>query len=638
MAVFRTPVTGQKRSFRMKLSGPELFVIFVLLIAGTFACRWIPLGSGFDEQKHLIRIWEMSALQFIPNDKLAPELPFPAIYSLLSISKQTYGDIVKPDLWAKYAGLPMDAFDYIYGRLDTSVYTPPLLLPQALVMRYLGRRLVLPALPLYYALRLTGLLCYTLLAWLAIRLVPFGKWTFAIIAVSPMAIFQASTITPDSISNGIGLLFIAGCLAIAKREELRWKEWGLLVLLIFLLFLAKINLLFFIFLPFLIFFPSSHFKSQGKYILLVLAALILGLIEVGGWNIIINSRYSGSVYSGAFQVTPGSDPVKQILYVLAHPLNFPLTILSDFWTHALLYLRQWIGIFGYGSWTGPLVVYILYTMGLILSLFSVADDEAPNKKLRLILFTVFILSYIATVSSFYFVFTPVGSQEIIGVVGRYFIPVMPLLFLALIGIQEPKWFHVPKWTAIISIVFSIFCFFSALILSYYVNCGTKFYQLGLCYQPIYKYWTPNASFSPPLSQEMTLTQSFTPTCDGMTEIRVWMDASGSLENERTEFILSDGASHLPIFAQTISNKQLPHQGWYTLDFDPDWHSTGKTYSLTIQTAALQGTLGPRLAYNSVLVNTVSKLTFDGQPVDQNLIYQYGCIAGLEKTWWSISHK
>jgi hypothetical protein len=201
---------------RITFSAPELFVIIGLLVVGTFCCFWIPVGGGFDEEQHLIRVWEMSAWQFIPNDVHAPQLPFPAIYHNLSLVQQPFRSILQPEFLSPDAHLSLGADDYIYGYLTTySSYSPPLLLPQALVMRYLGRRFGLPALDVLYACRLAGLLSYLLLAWLAVRLVPFGKWPLAILAISPMAIYQAATVTADTISNGIGLLFIGGCLAVA---------------------------------------------------------------------------------------------------------------------------------------------------------------------------------------------------------------------------------------------------------------------------------------------------------------------------------------------------------------------------------------------------------------------------------------
>ena len=93
--------------------------------------------------------------------------------------------------------------------------------------------------------------------------VPFGKWILLVLAVSPMALFQAATITPDAISNGIGFLFIAGCLRMSTgSESIGWRDWDSLVLLVFLLFLAKLNLIPLILLPFLLILPSQFTRKK----------------------------------------------------------------------------------------------------------------------------------------------------------------------------------------------------------------------------------------------------------------------------------------------------------------------------------------------------------------------------------------
>ena len=97
-----------------------------------------------------------------------------------------------------------------------------------------GRVLDLPALKVLFAMRFAGLLTYIVLVWLAVRLIPYGKWVLAILVLSPMAIFQASTVSTDAISNGLGFLFIGGCLSVASRSQVKWKEWIALADLLFL--------------------------------------------------------------------------------------------------------------------------------------------------------------------------------------------------------------------------------------------------------------------------------------------------------------------------------------------------------------------------------------------------------------------
>ena len=148
-------------AFVKSISGPELFILLVLLILGSVACLAIPISAGYDEETHIVRAWEMAHLYFVPNEQLGARLPFPALYWELSYRRQPIVEAVEPGLWSKYGSLRMDAHDYVYANVETrSVYSPLLLLPQALALRYLGLSLQLPALVVYYACRIVGLLSY----------------------------------------------------------------------------------------------------------------------------------------------------------------------------------------------------------------------------------------------------------------------------------------------------------------------------------------------------------------------------------------------------------------------------------------------------------------------------------------------
>ena len=621
-------ISKRRNPWSFRITGAELFTVIVLLVAGTVACFWIPVGAGFDEDQHLMRVWEISALHFIPNEWLSTgNSHYPTIFNEMSIRSRIYGRVIESDFWSEYSRYHFNDFDHVHGALYTrSTYSPPLFFPQALVMRYLGRRANLPALPVFYATRLAGLLSYLLLAWLAVRLIPVGKWTLAILAVAPMALFQAATINADTISNGIGLLFIGVCLNIRLRGQIRWREWGVLIGCIFLLLLAKSNLFFLLFLPFFILSPA-RFKMKGGYVLLGIAALILLLVEAGGWNVLALSH--------AQSVFPGADPIGQLKFIAGHPWEFLKTVLQDVWSNKQAYTRQWFGVYGYGYWSVPFITYIFYIVALVSILFMKPDGDSFSKTLRLQLGFVFLLGYLTTVGILYLTYTPVGSSSILGVQGRYLIPVMPLLFLALNGLPSIRDQRLLRWLAAAGASLALICFGMGLWLSYYVTCGPQFYQWGLCYEPIYKNWQPNASFTPPLSKETPLSQGFTAECDGITQIRVWVDAQGALGNATTDFILWDPQRALALAKASFSDGAQPSGGWVSLNFSPLWNSKGTTYDLLIQSGGLQGGSGPSIATTPSAGNSITNLSIAGKVVAQNLVYQYGCLAGLEKVWWSI---
>ena len=605
-----------------RLTGPEILTVSVLIIVGGFFVLAIPIGGGWDEETHVIRAWEIASLRFIPNELPRNELPFPAIYWNLSYRRPALIRPVSPAFWSEYGQLPIDADDYIYGTLETrSVYSPPLLGPQALAIRYLGHKLQLPALPVYYASRLAGLLSYTLLTWLAVRIAPFGKWLLALVAITPTAVFQAATISADPLSNALALLFVAGTMAFALRPTLAGRDLAGLTILISLLFLAKPNAAFLALLSFVVIRPSQ-FQVRHGYMILVIATVLLGLVEVGGWTLVAFPRAGVGTGEG--------DPLAQLLHVAAHPFGFIWTMLMDLAGHGLSYLRQWIAEFGYEYWSVPLPTYFLYGLALGAAIFSSADGPAPSRRIRAGLALGFGVVVLGTSLSLYLAVTPAGGREILGVQGRYFAPAIPLLLLAFLRSPSPAVRAIPiRWSVILG-VSALIVYGAGLGLAYHVPCGTAFFEPGLCYQPVYKNWAPDARYSAAISNSFTLTQEIVPECNGLAEVRIWVNGAEAAAGGETRINFDDPGSGQILASESVQNSTLPHGGWQELRFKPDWKSAGKLYELSIEGGLGSGAAGPKIAYSLRPEYEAGRL-FEGElPVDYDLVFQYGCVAGWEK--------
>ena len=603
-----------------KLYGVEIFLIIVLFVFGTIACFVLPIGGGYDEEQHLTRVWEMSDYTFLPNQKLRNNMPFPRLYLMLSYRRDLIVRTVPPGFLENYGSLSLDSKGYVNDIDTRSVYSPPLLIPQALVMRFLGRSQILSALAVYYACRLAGLACYILLSFLAVRLIPYGKWTLAVLALSPVAILQSATISADTISNGIAFLFIGGCLHFAMKKELNRKELFFLLLLVFVLFWGKVNIIPLILLPFLIILPSK-FKIKNGYIILLIITIILFLVEVVGWNVLGYSRYDAAF--------PGADPVGQVRFILANPLKFMGVMIGDIWSHWFTHLRNWIAIYGFNYWPVPIWTYYLYGAALISTLIIKENENIPDRGLRNGLVVTFAAGYVWTGLSLYLSIAPVGSDIVLGVQGRYFVGVMPLLFLALAYLPTPRQISIRVWLPVILSVSSLILYIVGMYLSYYVICGSQYYVGGLCYQPNYKNWAPNDLYSAPISADLSLKQKFSAECDGMTEFRVWLDSSAATPNGITEFSLVNLDTDLAVVNLSVSNADLPQKTWYTLTFPPDFNSAGKSYAFHISDGSGKGD-GPQIAYSLKPEYLRGKLFENETAVDNDIIFQVGCIAGWDK--------
>jgi uncharacterized membrane protein len=545
----------------LQISRVGICFVVLLLAFGAPMVILIPPGAGYDEEDHLVRVWELSAFSWIPGQLSPQEMKYPTLFRDFAYRQQGSSGVIDSDFWQTYARASLYEYGFVRREIDTkSVYSPALLFPQAVTMRVLGRSTNLPALIVFYACRFAGLLSYLILGWLAIRWIPFGKWILLVLALSPIALFQAATVTPDAISNGIGFLFIAGCLRASRLEEIKWKEVGVLLPLVFLLFLAKLNLLPLILLPFLII-PPSKFTNKGTYIFLLALTVILFLVEVVGWNVIALSR-SGPLLANE------ANPTAQLVYVLGHPFAFLFTVIKDFITNGFAYFQSWINGYGYYYWTPPKVVSFFFLLSLGSVLVFDSTHEQVNKKFRLAFLLVFVAAYLATVVSLYATFTPIGSDQVLGVQGRYFSSLALLLFLILSSFSWMMKIAIltSKWTiAFLSIALALNVV--GIILSFYVPCGATFYQTGLCYRPLFKDFPSEVEHSPFISDETLLTQEIQVACNGLTELRVLLLPSVPEDKGSTQFILQDQVSNQTLLDTSFPNDQISTEDWYSLAFD-----------------------------------------------------------------------
>ncbi len=621
---------------RLRLPGSisrgQTALILALLPLGLVAVVTVPLGGGFDEIEHFRRTWEMAAGHLVPNSALGEQVPAPRVMRQLSYREQPIVRAVEDDDWRRYGTLPLDAAGWETERVATrSIYSPAVLAPQAVLVHLFGRRVELPALPLLYAARLAGLLSYVALAYLAVRWIPFGKWTMALLVAAPLALFQASTLTADTLSNGFAVLFIAGSLALVRRETLGRREWAALAGLIALLFLAKSNLAPLAIVPLLIARPSQ-FQSRRAYLALWAAAGLLFAVEVVGWNLV--------AYPGSAIMITDAGPVDHLLFVLGHPAQFFAGLLGDLGRNGFDYLRGWIAAYGYYYWPVPAPAYWLWGVGLAAALVRDSRGEYPSERARLVLLGAWLAGYLATAMLLQFIGVTPGSGTVRELQGRYFTAVMPLFFLALIGVRGLSRLPAPPWLIAGGGIASLVIFAGGMMLSYRVPCGSSFYRFGPCHLPQYKNYSPDLDLppsSPPVDVDTRLDQEFVAECDGLTEVRVWplgerARVPGSV---RFQLVEVDVGHEIPL--TSLGPSGLPDEGWLGLTFNTRWDSKGRRYRLTIQ-AEERAVDPPRFIYTQRPEYAGGVLAVDGQATEQDLFFQYGCLAGLEQARYMIRER
>jgi uncharacterized membrane protein len=339
------------------------------------------------------------------------------------------------ELFWSHEGRPQGSRPVDLG--GAAVYSPIAYAPPVLGV-LLPKLLHLPLLLQVWGARLACLIVYLLLAYFALRALPFGKWAFFVIALLPMTIFQAATITTDGFLNGLVFLYVALILrlsfgAVPEKNVTRKLLWaiGMLGVLIALskpVYVALAALLFLI--------PTSRFYAAKYRAAFLSASLGLSVALAALWNTHVKdvALTVGEVYRSGFHISY----TEQLASIVHHPLHFTAVLARTIFNNGYGYFGQLVGVFDPQFTLLPIVVALPLVIAVFLGL-AVDGDKARQIPVRsrmwVGLLGVAILGAIAL--TFYLTYSPVGAPSIDGMQGRYFIPLLILLvpLLALKNIQ-----------------------------------------------------------------------------------------------------------------------------------------------------------------------------------------------------------
>lgn len=318
----------------------------------------------------------------------------------------------------------------------------------------------LGAYPVYYLGRLFNLLVFAVMVYFSIKITPVAKNVFRVIALLPMTLHLAASYSYDPMIIGMSFLFIACCLkAIYEKGLIEKKLLIALGILMFLIAPCKIIYSCTVFLVLLI--PKERFASRKLSIavkggLLLIGVVVVVLLRITTLATIFGvsltsvtsavTTSSGAVTSGgAPSAGLGTEPLDirgnetghfyTISDVLADPVGIIELYIVSFGDIGAWYLESAIGNslgwFQESIIASDLIPIAFIIILLVASLKSSDEDWEISGKLRVALIGIVMLVWILASASMLLGHTFVSDPHINGVQGRYILPVLPLLLLAL---------------------------------------------------------------------------------------------------------------------------------------------------------------------------------------------------------------
>lgn len=452
-------------------TAPQKAFVTIGLIFGILFLLITPPFQAADEYNHYYRAFQISEGQIIAQkyqNQVGGFLP----KSLVTTTERVSVGIPfnpegkqKPEKIFSLFNFPLESNNRVFVAFpNTAVYSPIPYLPQIIGITF-ARIIGLSPILLMYVGRICNLLVWLVLGYLAIKITPICKWTFFLLALTPMSLFQAASLSADAVTNGVAFLLIAVFLQSALEPRLApwYKEveppnssspaepgsekveaqpgsqkveaepgsekkvvTGTQIFIIFLLsvLLALAKQAYFPLVGLFLLIPVRKIGNKKKYATVFALLFLASVLAIFTWSFFSKSTYTTLV--------PNVAPGKQIHFILNHPFDLVGVILRTFFKDGIEYISQFVGKLGWLDTKLPPLFILSYLIMLVfVSLVNHRRDILISKRQKRILIFTLILNIILIASILYISWTPVGKDRILGLQGRYFIPIAPLLFLSL---------------------------------------------------------------------------------------------------------------------------------------------------------------------------------------------------------------
>ena len=430
----------------MKHWTEQRIYVYLALFFGLLFIFITPPFQSPDEDSHFKRSYQISIGKFYPvekNKRLGNYFPKEMI-NYIDKKLSMMGKIKEKYSYSTFLEEKNNTMDYepkVFNEYSTKNEIPIVYMAPALgivfskiVAHIFNMKMISTSFMLYFA-RLFSLIASIIVTAFAIKITPIRKKTFLTVGLLPMLLFLSSMVSYDNILNASLLLGLAIILNITyKKEKIENKD--LIILGIIGTILLNIKTVYF--LIFLLMLAVDFYKFGQKKDKIKKGAILLGGIII--LTLIIKFPYFFLDGSGVKTDYIG----KQISFILNNPFYYIKILLINIVGQRSFQLSSMIGLFGLLDVSIPVSITFIICINLIV----IALSEGITEKIKItnlskILIVIYIIiSIIGIFTALYITWTPqifnqIGTREITGVQGRYFIPLI-LPFLLLLSFNSKK--------------------------------------------------------------------------------------------------------------------------------------------------------------------------------------------------------
>lgn len=419
----------------------------IFLVLGTFFglifLLITPVLQVPDEAMHLLRACEVS--DFIIHNNKDGDITKDIFPNRKNIVKDDYSIFNQFKAQKHYTEL-LEFKDISYTH-NNSGYPFLIYLPSAIGLKAASLITSNPYI-IFYSGRILNLIFWLFLTFSAIRITPCFKWTFLLCALYPMTVYEGMSLSSDSINLGIAFFYIAYTyyLAYGKKDKITNKEFYFYIFLSFLTVLTK-GLFLLTFLTLLI--PKQKLRNNFFHpAFVILPVIIFQVVLSANSYILIGDNIDTEVRKTLIFENPG--------YVAKLFIN-TLIQKSTFYVQSSIFRLGWLEIE-----PNPFAVISLF----ICYLLSTVIEEIKDIKLfdMLVSVTLSLVFVLLTILLYFVTYSPLENNLIIGVQGRYFIPLYLVLILFFKKVLKLVNIKIPAVKAILLLTIVINLFYAAFLI------------------------------------------------------------------------------------------------------------------------------------------------------------------------------
>lgn len=282
--------------------------------------------------------------------------------------------------------------------------------------------------------RIGSLLAYLLIIFFAIKIIPHFKGLLMAVALSPMALFQGASVTYDTLNLAfIFLLFAFIIKFYFQPEPLRLKHILIYVLIAFLHRCTKDGYFILYFAILCLGFQKFASKQLVFYTIVLLVAVTY-LPDFFWMKYISSLHLPGAPMQNDFLFNGSLN----LRYYLQDPVNLILIVIKNTFAQGKIWFAGIVGRFGYSYTVLPQWLVFIHVLVYALAVIYEKPIDIICSKFKYKLLVVSLLNFIAIIFGILIYVSPVGADLIYGLQGRYFLPIIPFLFLSLFYIPINK--------------------------------------------------------------------------------------------------------------------------------------------------------------------------------------------------------